>query len=135
MRQTPGLPIRWESTTDAQEQKRMSVGDAIGDLPGLRSRLSSKDGDDFDRWIEHASSPRLSLKNIKPIGSLTRDITRVIRESAGDLEGRSPRQTGSEFVRSKLSGNPLQDWYYDPRLNGVCNHSARSHMGSDLSVL
>ena len=44
--------------------------------------------------------------------------------------------TGSEFIAGALCAECFPDrlskWYHDERIGGVCNHSARSHMRSDL---
>jgi len=42
---------------------------------------------------------------------------------------------GNEFIPcsiSNFSRQDLTDWYADDRLRGVCNHTSRSHMTSDL---
>ncbi|HAW52810.1 MAG TPA: DNA (cytosine-5-)-methyltransferase, partial [Flavobacteriales bacterium] len=40
---------------------------------------------------------------------------------------------GSEFVKGKVSVcDDLAWWYLDDRIGGICNHSSRAHMNSDL---
>jgi DNA (cytosine-5)-methyltransferase 1 len=46
-----------------------------------------------------------------------------------------PTEQGKNFLSYELneSSNPLyNDWYYDPRLNGVLNHETRTHLKEDL---
>lgn len=49
---------------------------------------------------------------------------------------RASLDPGKEFVACELDGKVipkvLREWYLDKRLGGVCNHSARGHMLSDL---
>ena len=40
--------------------------------------------------------------------------------------------TGGEFVEAQVAPRVDASWTYDPRLGGVCNHSARSHRRDDI---
>ncbi|MGO9380073.1 MAG: DNA cytosine methyltransferase, partial [Dissulfurispiraceae bacterium] len=40
--------------------------------------------------------------------------------------------TGARFVACAAKPNFSSDWFYDEHLGGVCNHSIRYHMRSDL---
>ena len=131
-RQSPGDPVRYEPNGDKHPESRVSVGDAISDLPRLRSRLSSKAGDNFQRWVSHASSPGRSLLNVGPVGGLTAEVISSIRDASSSLQAEAPDEVGTEFMPGELDGNRLEHWYYDQNLGGVLNHVTRSHMGSDL---
>lgn len=52
------------------------------------------------------------------------------------IEKDPPGSRGSEYVQgsSKIGTNKqeLRNWYLDERIEGICNHTARGHMGSDL---
>jgi DNA (cytosine-5)-methyltransferase 1 len=41
---------------------------------------------------------------------------------------------GSEFIKCSTprENNPLQQWYQDEKLDGVCNHQTRTHLMEDL---
>ncbi|MDZ7694753.1 MAG: DNA cytosine methyltransferase [Balneolaceae bacterium] len=47
-----------------------------------------------------------------------------------------PETRGGEFVEADCEinskDNELRNWYLDKRISGVCNHTARGHMSSDL---
>jgi len=43
-----------------------------------------------------------------------------------------PAKRGSEFVSCASSIDYRPDWYLDPQLAGVCNHSSRGHITKDL---
>jgi len=47
-----------------------------------------------------------------------------------------PESRGSEFIQQKCdigtNEKELRNWYLDKRIQGLCNHTARGHMGSDL---
>jgi len=45
----------------------------------------------------------------------------------------SPRaDRGAEFIQGKSTTEYAPQWFCDSRIGGVCNHSSRSHMESDL---
>jgi len=131
-RQSPGDPVRYEPNADKKSGTRVNVADVIIDLPRLRSRLSSKDGDDFERWVSYASSPGKSLLNVGPVGGLTKEVINLIRDASSSLSTDATDEVGAEFIPGELAGNRLAWWYYDQNLGGVLNHVTRSHMGSDL---
>jgi DNA (cytosine-5)-methyltransferase 1 len=110
-----------------------SVNDAIQDLPKLRSRLS-KEPDSPEAWhqaVGAAFNPELLGHHYSgAVGS-------VIKRA---LEADLLRETGHDVYmaggcRSKpsewLSRN--RPWFKDDRFDGVCNHSSRAHMRSDLA--
>ena len=39
---------------------------------------------------------------------------------------------GGEFILSEVRTDFEPDWFLDPPIGGVCNHSSRPHMQSDL---
>lgn len=121
--------------TDIQSKPRqltksdlpVPMWDAISDLVKIRSRLS-KEPDSNDAWksvlqsIPHCqwfADPNLeeSLKNRLKIASESND---------------SPINTGAEFLAGTIPGNLLPEWFCDQRIQGQCNHSARSHIREDL---
>ena len=108
----------------------VSVADVIGSLPRVRSGLSrQQDGpEDWKQTIRNARCSRwyLSAKN-----SGCRDVCDVISRVVDKLA--VPRgDRGEEFVSCSGAVSYEHDWYHDERLEGVCNHSTRSHIPQDL---
>lgn len=105
----------------------VDVREAIGNLPDLRSRLSSGDIDD-EYW----------RKSIMKIARRMRMLVgrNSVREAFDRFGGRPHKRLsyGSDFVplRPRKGKSKLQRWLHDPRLKGVIQHQARGHMVSDL---
>ena len=105
----------------------VSVAKVLSDLPRLRSGLSRQE-DDIEKW-------RKAIKGITGRGILTgvtKEVKSRIRKQISKL--RNPHcGTGAEFVSAKeITTAYRPDWFIDNNLDGVCNHTARDHMESDL---
>lgn len=59
-----------------------------------------------------------------------------MNEVLSTIKNSAPQSRGNEFMSLNCSISPndeeLRSWYLDKRIGGVCNHSARGHMSSDL---
>lgn len=113
------------------DKNRVSVRDVIGDLPPLRSGLSTKET--AEHWAETLG--RLAGKTWRQ--NLSRggkgDVANraaEIAEQAKDLSTRLPRSaTGVEVI----PGIAYQrQWYEADRMTSIANHESRTHMASDL---
>lgn len=108
------------------ESIMVTVGDAIGSLPKVRSRLSK--GDSFETWKSTVDGSA-KLFNINSLQQ-TKD---VMHSRAKDALHTS---VGSSFIPYQfprtLKSSPLQKWLMDTELGGVCQHESRSHMPSDI---
>lgn len=115
------------------EAEQMSVGQVIGRLPPLRSRLS-KQTDDPDQW---RATVQLHATNF---AQLARSELRTTFTQVGNKISRGPEHSGAlrYFAGSAThdghTGVPVLDgWLLDERLSGCwLNHEARGHMSSDL---
>ncbi len=114
-----------------EKQSAVTVGDAIFDLPKIRSGIS-KESDSFAAWsgiLEEFS------KNMDRLDSIPEDVRKEIEKAC---ISRNHLTLGSEFVAIELGGHSsvwLKEyawWFRDERLKGYCNHSARSHIRQDL---
>jgi DNA (cytosine-5)-methyltransferase 1 len=105
----------------------ISMWRAIKDLPKIRSRLS-REKDSPEQW-QMRIQEFLDTEPLKN-GALPRELRREIRACADKL--RPIKAQGGEFVESTRKPNWNASWFYDHRLGGVCNHSARKHMKTDL---
>ncbi len=105
------------------EREEVSMWKAIQDLPPLRSRLS-REKDTRDAWVE-------TIRRILTYKTLDEapDVFDVMKRAASKL---NHAETGSEYF--KTTKRPLWnlEWFFDENLEGVCNHSARSHISKDL---
>ncbi len=95
----------------------LSVHDAIGGLPKLRSRVS-KGPDGLDEWltIRAGAQSQFGTKQGK------------------DFE-RAPSSVGGAWVNQSPGSIPnsgLHAWLIDERVRGVAQHETRSHMHDDL---
>ena len=117
-------------------KKHVSVQEVLDDLPRLRSGLSrvKKINNTFEKWAE-------SLWGIIDLDWIIDNKHREVADSISEVLAslyRNELDQGKEFIpyektkRNKLKHCGLAGWYLDERLEGVCNHSSRSHMESDL---
>ncbi|MEL0636393.1 DNA cytosine methyltransferase [Marinomonas sp. TI.3.20] len=106
---------------------QVTVEEAIGDLPSLRSGLS-KQKDNSEDWEDLVSDNANKLQNT------------LIKQFNADTISRLNLQPKNRLARKerKLSNNALnmpvslQNWYIDPNLQVVLNHESRGHMADDL---
>lgn len=98
----------------------------LGSLPRLRSGIS-RGKDSKALW----KSVLRGVEKTKWIREIKGDIADQILYSIDKANQRAGNR-GGEFVRSSSTINYLKSWYYDPRIKGICNHSTRGHMISDL---
>lgn len=108
----------------------VTVSDAIGTLPKIRSRLSR--GDTQDEWRAVVQGAVKLLPNRK-ISENQRRAKEVMSSRGKDATHGS---VGAAFMPFQFSqtarSSALGKWLSDPELGGVCQHEARSHMASDL---
>lgn len=108
----------------------LSVKDAIGALPSLRSRLSKDDSavawrDEVKRRAERL----IAEASKKEMGSLAFTMQVEMNKVGTALE------TGALRYRQPADEKPVTaylKWVTDPRLEVWLNHESRSHMPSDL---
>jgi DNA (cytosine-5)-methyltransferase 1 len=116
----------------------ISVHDAIGDLPRLRSRISRKisdGGDSFDDWISNLGSLSGKLDNYE--NNIESDVTESV---AKIISAKIDPGIGGRFTSFKMSKNGRTSdfmksnwkWFHDEAIGGVLNHQSRRHMASDL---
>jgi DNA (cytosine-5)-methyltransferase 1 len=114
----------------AERSTRATCRDAIGDLPRIRSGLSREEDSpmQWKQWV--TSAVRQSwFRHIAGNGQA--EVAAAIRGAVERLSC-PPEDRGNRFVECDVSPELRPDWYKDSRLNGVCNHEARSHRSDDL---
>lgn len=102
-------------------------------LPRLRSGLSPSRDDSPGAWKE-CLSDQLSRRWLKAgVAKVdSSELARFIRRKLGRLS--LPKAgRGREYLRSDhIAVEYCPEWFLDDRINGVCNHSSRGHMPTDL---
>ena len=119
--------IAQQPATLRKYKSAVKMWDAIKDLPRIRSKVSGE-FDSNESWvaaIRKISENDLSLGELKDD-----DLLKVIQSKLDHLSVRL--ETGKSFVEWKRRPSFQEEWFYDPRLGGVCNHVSRGHMVSDL---
>ncbi len=112
-------------------QDEIPISKVIGGLPKLRSKYSQS-ADSNKKWLKLLKNQeyRAWLKSITEIpgeNKLGNFMINQLRSLELPTEG-----TGKNFIEGQYPTTYLNNWYCDPKLNGVCNHTARSHMRRDL---
>ena len=130
-RETRELVLNPDRFTLKTTNDPVFVGEALSGLPPLRSRISrGKDGQ--QEWLAALDEAPTLLSGWNP-GASER-ISATMRRAA--QEARQHESTGSAFIPWKTENNKLNHrlskWLLDPRIGGVIQHEARSHMRSDL---
>jgi DNA (cytosine-5)-methyltransferase 1 len=102
-----------------------TIGQAIGDLPRLRSQLSDT-VNDLPAWRNVIARCAELVKAERPDHAIHDCL-------AAALEGaRGVTDLGAEFVEWSRRPRYRPEWFYDKRIGGACNHSGRRHLGSDI---
>jgi DNA (cytosine-5)-methyltransferase 1 len=118
-----------------QRDQWVTVQEALAGMPRIRSRLSWKSPlpDSAKNWHD-------ALKKTPQLLALCTDERRSEVENfmaEAILHAASIETTGERFVpyaseSSNQMPKELRAFINDPRLGGICQHEARSHMPSDL---
>lgn len=113
-------------------KERVGVSQALSGLPPLRSRLS-KGMDSHERWLDVVETALTGLKGWR--SSHRTEIEEAMSRAFHNAQAHT--SYGEKFARRKVSidsamPKALRSWFHDPKLGGVLQHEARSHMPSDL---
>ena len=115
------------------KNNQVTVKDVLDNLPKLRSGLSreKKENNTLELWIER-------LWEIIDLEWFENGSDEALIETIGEVAAKiceNKLDQGNEYYptcKTDLNSKKLTDWYQDKRLAGVCNHTSRSHMVSDL---
>ncbi len=107
--------------------EEIPVSSVLIGVPKLRSALS-RTRDNGDIW-------KAALKKILVKGVLADLDKEVKQEIVRQLDKITlpQKESGGEYIqyaKTRIGYRP--EWYLDEKLEGVCNHAARSHMEGDL---
>lgn len=104
---------------------RVTMWQLIKDLPKLRSRLS-KEQDSPEAW---RGAIRQLTRRLNSNSRADQKLHAAIRTALDNL---SETSTGAPFIQSSERPMWQQDWFFDEKLDGVCNHESRGHIREDL---
>jgi DNA (cytosine-5)-methyltransferase 1 len=124
-----GIRSDWKATAELLKRGKSSVSieQVIGDLPKLRSGLS-KEPDSAENWRD-AIRQLINAETITSDDAST-DLCEALVKAAMRVGASLNR--GGEFLECETRPELHADWFTDAKLNGVCNHDARSHIRADL---
>ena len=128
------LPRDLLPTLDRGET-RVSVGDVIGAMPMLRSRLSRHDDD--TSWQQAlVKAHGLALRNMPAMPSdMKREFRFALDCALASTKGTAPpcreAQGGTDFSDACPAG--LHDWIFDPKLTRLPNNETRGHIEEDIA--
>jgi DNA (cytosine-5)-methyltransferase 1 len=111
--------------------EKVSLYDALNDLPKLRSGLS-RENDSTEAWCQQIRNGlgRRWLRGVRRRwGS---ELADKIVQTMTDIHGFKDDRGGHFIPQTLTSVDKLGWWYSDPRLGGICNHETRSHMTKDI---
>ncbi|MGB3027657.1 DNA cytosine methyltransferase [Paradevosia shaoguanensis] len=106
-----------------------TVGDAIGNLPELRSGLSRDDS--AEAWLEAVQAAASSLASAPTMPSHLAAVIRRVSEGASKVAafGRESRSLPAGYGNSN---DLLMQWIERSELRALAQHETRGHMVSDL---
>ncbi|MFL6857348.1 MAG: DNA cytosine methyltransferase [Allosphingosinicella sp.] len=112
-----------------RKSTRAPVRAAIGALPPIRSGVS-KANYSWSAWVDQIRMAFQSYGRSLPGPQGVQEIICDCLSGEGTPLGR-----GAPFVPepAPVNGSILSRWFFDPKLGGVIQHEARSHMVSDLT--
>ena len=132
---TPELFVTPERFTIPTSSEQVSVAEALSGLPKLRSCLShrSPKPDSYEAWLDvlrKMPTTDIPAWSVTSSSAFSENMNNAISE-AGTCVSPGGLFIANEGLANELGGR-LSDWFSDPRLGGVIQHDARSHMPSDL---
>jgi DNA (cytosine-5)-methyltransferase 1 len=110
-----------------ESEKQVSTWDVIGDLPALRSALS-KGEDSTEAWVDAVKL--ISRSNWINDAKIGPELRAEILSACSNVN--EAPLTGGQFMFHSKKPGWMEGWYHDEQLRGICNHSSRQHMRSDL---
>jgi DNA (cytosine-5)-methyltransferase 1 len=120
------LGLRPVTLPKQDERNLVTVGDVIGDLPRIRSRLS-KEPDSAENWLSAITEPFTRYK----LTELEKHFHARLKDRLSVMSNHYP--LGRPVVRRSNDGpERLRRWFISAENKFILNHNSRGHMRSDL---
>jgi DNA (cytosine-5)-methyltransferase 1 len=119
----PGTPL------PLRRARSSTVRDAIGQMPTIRSGLSTGKDSDVE-WSARRANAALPLLEA-PISD---EVRNAVQTALADRA--TPLDRGKPFIScipAHRKNSVLEAWLSNPELKGVIQHESRTHMDSDLA--
>lgn len=115
-----------------KQQPAVTAAEVLLGLPELRSGISPAHCDSAKTWQVYLKSQVTSRwANAGTKKADSEELSLFIRETLREIDV-PESDRGGEFVKKHSACGYNSAWYCDDHIGGVCNHSSRSHMKSDL---
>ncbi|MEM6279300.1 MAG: DNA cytosine methyltransferase, partial [Verrucomicrobiota bacterium] len=118
------------SCKSLKTKRRAVLEDVIRDLPPLDSSITRAPESTARTVISDFESSEWFKELLRSEGQ--EDVIDEIRRMARLVRGKKAK--GGRFLRWEKKPEELrwEEWFHDPKLEGVLNHESRRHMASDL---
>lgn len=115
------------------QQEQVAASRVLDSLPKLRSGLSREE-DTFETWEDRVAGIIDEPLFDTIYDEQQRNVWDRIGSALSNLSVGKLHERGSEFVPfvDESGVGDGDRWYHDPQLKGVCNHTSKAHMQSDL---
>lgn len=111
-------------------QSSVPAGHVLSNLPRVRAGLSALE-DSPEAWAENLKGALDRRWFVGVRRAAGEDVQNCIRDVLASLKP-PENGRGGEFLRHGGKPEYMEDWFVDPRLDGVCNFSTRLHMPPDF---
>jgi DNA (cytosine-5)-methyltransferase 1 len=113
-------------------QKVVPASAVLGAFPPLRGGLSPQRKDSARAWkecLQEQTDSRWANAGTRKVDS--EELSKLILRTLAAIT-LPEADRGAEFLSSNLTVDYEADWFNDSRIGGICNHSSRAHMRTDL---
>ncbi|PAU94563.1 DNA (cytosine-5-)-methyltransferase [Aliifodinibius salipaludis] len=116
-----------------KENIKLEKGSSKPDLFLRRDKYPSPSRKAIRPWLKRA----YKLKVYFVLDSITnKEVLERMNTALEIIKTNPPEIKGAEYIHEKCDigtdVKELREWYLDQRIAGICNHTARGHMSSDL---
>lgn len=116
-----------------KENIKLEKGASNPDLFLRREKYPSPSRKAIRPWLKRA----YKLKVYFVLDSITnKKVLDRVNSALNVIQTNPPETRGAEYVQKECdigtNKKELRKWYLDKRIGGICNHTARGHMSSDL---
>jgi DNA (cytosine-5)-methyltransferase 1 len=115
------------------KKNKVTVEQAIGDLPKLRSGLSKhRKNDSYNKWLSVIHEETLPVLASTSDSELKIRLQNELKLMSEGLYKANPFLKSNNIVNQTMPSE-LTNWFFDDDMHCVINHEPRLHMDSDLA--